>query len=262
MSKINFHKYQATGNDFVMLDNRDGKYNDLSISQIQWLCDRRFGIGGDGLIKINAHNLFDFEVDYYNADGTKSFCGNGARSSVLFAQSLGLIQSKCHFTAIDGEHTAFIDEENLIHLDMNSVDEVTCQNADFVLHTGSPHYIQFVEQLTDLDIVQFGKEIRYSDQFKAAGINVNLVQKTGENQISMLTYERGVEDETLSCGTGATAAAIAFAFKNSLKGFQKIAIQVKGGDLLVSFIANENGTFESIKLIGPAKHVFEGEING
>jgi len=261
MKNIKFHKYQATGNDFVMIDNRDGVYDNLSLTQIQSLCDRRFGIGADGLIKINSHPNLDFEVDYYNADGTKSFCGNGARCAVLFVKSIGIDVSNSNFSAIDGSHQATLDSDKLVHLAMNNVNEIINQNADYVLFTGSPHFIRFVDDLEQIDIVELGKEIRFSQPFKKEGINVNAVQKLNSSTISILTYERGVEDETYSCGTGATAAAIALAEKEALAGEQEIKIIVKGGELKVSFKANADGSFENVKLIGKANFVFEGEIN-
>lgn len=259
--RIKFHKYQGTGNDFVMIDNLSGEYDNLSIDQIVSICDRRFGVGADGLIKINRHADLDFEVDYYNSDGSKSFCGNGARCSVAFVKSLGLIQTETHFWAIDGAHSATIDTANLILLEMSNVTNISKINSDYILNTGSPHYCQFVDELSNHSIVAIGKNIRYSDQFKQDGINVNLIQSMNEHSISIATYERGVEDETLSCGTGATACAIAFAEYNQLTGAHVIEVQVKGGKLSVSFQVDEQRNYTDVHLIGPAQFVFEGEIN-
>lgn len=257
---VRFSKYQGTGNDFVLLDNLSGRYNDMSIEVIQFLCDRRFGIGGDGVIKINSHETADFEMDYYNSDGSKSFCGNGARCSVVYAETLGLDISNTTFSAIDGLHHASRIGE-VISLEMKDVLEISSRGKDFVIHTGSPHYVRFINDINSVDIVDFGKEIRFSPEFSTEGINVNLVQVTSDKCLIVNTYERGVEDETLSCGTGVTACALAYGFQNNLLGKQVIDIKVKGGELKVSFLQKNQGEFYNIQLIGPATFVFTGEMN-
>jgi diaminopimelate epimerase len=258
--KIHFEKYQGTGNDFVMLDNLNGQYDNISIVDIQKICDRRFGIGADGLIKINAFPSLDFEVDYYNSDGSKSFCGNGARCAVAFAETLGIDVTNTHFMAIDGEHSAQKNAE-IIALDMQPVSSVNEINGDFILNTGSPHYIQFVEDVGSVNVYATGREVRYSDPYKTEGINVNLVEQIAENTIKIRTYERGVEDETLSCGTGATACALVVGLVSQKLGKQTVEVEVEGGELSVSFDNKGNGLFTDIKLIGPAKFVFKGEID-
>lgn len=258
---IHFTKYQGTGNDFIMINNMSGEYSDLNLETISKLCDRRFGIGADGLIKINSHSTLDFEVDYYNADGTKSFCGNGARCSVHFAKKLGLFENEAHFMAIDGEHRAIITNEGTISLEMTDVQLIENRSGEYILNTGSPHYCSFVNDLNEIDIDSFGKSIRYSEGFNQFGINVNCIKVIGENAISILTYERGVEAETLSCGTGATACAIAYSERNKLKNNENISVKVKGGDLKISFKVNEDRTYSSIRLIGPAAAVFNGSID-
>ncbi len=258
--KIYFSKYQGTGNDFVMLDNLNGDYDGLTIEQIQKACDRRFGIGADGLIKINRSDKADFEVDYYNSDGSKSFCGNGARSAVAFAETLGINVQNTTFDAIDGLHTASKTSE-IVALEMKDVTSIEKLDSDYILNTGSPHYIQFIEDIQSKDIVQFGKEIRYSDRFKADGINVNLVQSNSQFDLIVNTYERGVEDETLSCGTGVTAAVLAFALNSGLNNQNTVNVKVKGGNLKVSFNRINHSEFKSIQLIGPAEFVFKGEMN-
>lgn len=257
---IHFHKYQGTGNDFVMLDNLNGQYTDLTIPQIVQICDRRFGIGADGLIKINKHNSLDFEVDYYNSDGSKSFCGNGARCAVAFAKSLGIDVVNTRFLAIDGEHSAKMKGE-IITLDMSPVESVNQVDKSFELNTGSPHYVRFVEKLEEENIVSEGREIRYSEAHIKEGINVNLVEKLGAYSIKIATYERGVEDETLSCGTGATACALIVGFSTNKIGKNEIDVEVKGGKLKVEFDYLGNGSFSSIKLIGPAEFVFKGTMD-
>ena len=257
---IHFFKYQGTGNDFVMLDNLEGQYNGLSLEQIQQICDRRFGIGADGLIKINGSSVYDFEMDYYNADGTKSFCGNGARCAVAFAATLGIDVKETTFLAIDGVHKACRVGEQF-RLEMNDVGRIDEFNDAYIVNTGSPHYVKGIASLNDLDIVSFGKEIRYSSAFANEGINVNLVERTGRGDIKIATYERGVEDETLSCGTGATACALVYSSLLEEYGEQCIRVVVKGGELFVSFLRNSDGSFSKITLTGSAKFVFKGEID-
>ena len=258
--KISFSKYQGTGNDFVMLDNLNGQYDSLTIPQIQLICDRKFGVGSDGLIKINSHNSSDFEVEYFNSDGSKSFCGNGARCSVAFAETLGVNVSDTSFLGIDGLHKASKNQD-VISLEMGDVSEIRKIENDFVIYTGSPHYIRFIDAINDLDIVQFGKKVRYSEEFKNEGINVNLVEIVDANNLIVNTYERGVEDETLSCGTGVTACVLAFAYQTQLLGEHKVSVKVKGGNLSVFFNQETLGKFTTIHLIGPGQFVFSGEIN-
>lgn len=257
--KIHFSKYQGTGNDFVMLDNLSGNYNNLSIEQIQAICDRRFGIGADGLIKINASENFAFEMDYYNADGSKSFCGNGARCAVEFATTLGIKTESVNFEAIDGEHFATRSHQE-IRVKMKDVSFIESDGDAFVVQTGSPHYVQFQSTRAIKDIVEFGKNIRYSEKYKLEGINVNLVQVLADDSIAIETYERGVEDETLSCGTGATACALVLDYLAN-KELSRVNVQVKGGDLAVEFKRVGLGQYEEIFLIGPAKFVFSGMID-
>ena len=258
--KISFSKYQGTGNDFVMLDNLNGQYNSLTIPQIQQICNRRFGIGADGLIKINSYKSGDFEVEYFNSDGSKSFCGNGARCSVAFAEILGVNVLNTTFLGIDGLHNASKNED-VISLEMGNVSDVKRMNEDYVIYTGSPHYIRFVKSINEFDVVQFGKDIRYSDDFKKEGVNVNLVEVVDCRSLIVNTYERGVEDETLSCGTGVTACVLAYAHQTNLIGDHKVSVKVKGGDLQVSFLQESLGVFKNIYLIGPGEFVFSGEIN-
>jgi len=261
--QIHFCKYQGAGNDFVMLDNLDGKYDSLSIAEISKLCDRRFGIGADGLIKISSANNFDFEVDYYNSDGSKSFCGNGARCSVAFAKTLGIDVTETSFLAIDGDHEASLELDE-VRLKMADVKHISKIEENYILDTGSPHFIKFIAENEKFDVYQDGQVIRYSETFKKEGINVNFVEKLKlPNHIFVSTYERGVENETLSCGTGVTGAAIAFAIKNNLIGKQEVDVKTKGGNLKVEFeIVQNSGEFEAqnVFLIGPAVFVFKGEF--
>jgi diaminopimelate epimerase len=257
--KLSFSKYQGTGNDFLLLDNLSGQYDKLGLEQVRFLCDRKFGVGADGLIKISKDGSTAFEVDYYNSDGSKSFCGNGARCAVAFAAKLGIPAEKVVFTAIDGLHEAET-KDGLIYLKMGNVHETHIKGADFVLDTGSPHYIRFVENSLDLDVVHEGRKVRYAPEYQEEGINVNFVEILLQNEIEVTTYERGVEDETLSCGTGVTAAALAYAQQENLFGKQNVKIHTKGGKLQVSFERTGDSDFVDIYLIGPAQHVFDGEI--
>jgi len=252
---MNFYKYQGTGNDFVMIDNRSGEWDNLTIEHIQKLCDRRFGIGADGLIKINTAEGVDFEVDYYNSDGSKSFCGNGARCSVAFAYFLEIFKdSKTIFTAIDGIHEAEIEGE-IVKLKMSDVAGISHDGNDFVLNTGSPHYIQYVDNIENVDVFEKGKTIRNSENYVKEGINVNFVEKISDDQIFVRTYERGVEDETYSCGTGVTAAALTYLAKNQS---DKIEVKTLGGNLKV-YAEKKSESFVNIWLEGPAQQVFSGQ---
>lgn len=255
--KIHFSKYQGTGNDFIMLDNINGQYSAIGINDIQNLCNRKTGIGADGLIKISNHNDFDFEVEYFNADGSQSFCGNGARCSVAFAKELNIIGSHANFLAIDGSHSATI-ENGIIRLEMLPVEKVDKINDDYFLDTGSPHYIHLLNESEELDIVDFGRKIRYSEKYKEQGVNVNTIRTISENFIMVETYERGVEDETLSCGTGVTACALLVMSQN--KNLNQIDVETKGGMLIVEAEKKENG-FDNIWLSGPAVKVFDGSID-
>lgn len=256
---LRFVKYQGTGNDFIMVDNRSGEWDSLSVSAIKQLCDRRFGIGADGLIKVNSFSGGDFEVDYYNSDGSKSFCGNGARCSVAFAHELGITKDAVSFMAIDGMHEA-VKKDGLVFLKMNDVMEIDSSQQEFVLNTGSPHFIHFTENVKDFDIVAYGKQIRYSDKYKLEGINVNAIHQLNDQSFEIKTYERGVEDETLSCGTGVTAAALALGEKNKIEGNFEYKVKSQGGELSVRF-RREDSKFTDIWLIGPAELVFKGEVN-
>lgn len=255
--KIEFSKYQGTGNDFVLLDNRKGMYSDLSKAEIELLCDRRFGIGADGLMMLNEAKGYDFEMKYFNADGAPgSMCGNGGRCISAFALRLGIVQDECDFIAFDGPHKAKF-ADGLVSLKMNPVNEVRKFNGDVFLNTGSPHYIRFCNGVASLDVVQEGRAVRYSPQFKAEGVNVNFVESVSADHIFVRTYERGVEDETYSCGTGVTASAIAVA--SDRDGNQQISVKTKGGALSVSFEKSGTG-YDDIWLTGPADFVFSGSI--
>jgi diaminopimelate epimerase len=253
---VHFFKYQATGNDFVIIDNREARLT-FTPAQISQICHPKFGVGADGLMLIENHPTLNFHLEYFNSDGSKSLCGNGCRAAVQFASQLGLVNGKAAFTAFDGPHDAEILPSGNIRLKMADVNNVKSIGQDYFINTGSPHYIRFVEDVKDYPVFDTGKKIRYDDQFKPGGTNVNFVQHLDTNTIFVRTYERGVENETLSCGTGITAAALAASFR----GFSSpVAIRTLGGNLSVEFKSSQSGAFKEIYLIGPAKMVFKGQL--
>ncbi len=255
---LTFYKYQGTGNDFVIMDNREGSIT-LTTEQVNHICDRRFGIGADGLMLLNALQGYDFEMKYYNADGRESsMCGNGGRCLTRFAYDTGLHRDKYRFLAIDGEHTAYIASQGWVHLKMQDVDQINETHGDFILNTGSPHYVQPATDVMDMDVYAMGKQIRYSKEFAEKGINVNFVESE-HDRIIVRTYERGVEDETFSCGTGVTAAALVFAHNEN--GFNRVEVQTKGGHLAVEFDKTGEQSFQNIWLCGPAVFVYKGQID-
>lgn len=258
---IPFFKYQGTGNDFVMIDQREKKYiRKKDTALINQLCDRRFGIGADGLIILEKCKGYDFRMIYFNADGRESsMCGNGGRCIAAFAHHLGIVKSKCHFLAIDGPHEAIIKKDDWVELKMSDVEHIEVGEDYFLMDTGSPHYVVFVEDIDDIDVVENGQAIRYSKRFKKKGVNVNFVEKTTDN-IIVATYERGVENETLSCGTGVTAAAIAnFLRKTNRRKKQNTPIQSKGGNLAVRFEPIGKTAAKNVWLCGKAERVFQGK---
>lgn len=262
--EITFYKYQGTGNDFVMIDNREGAFPKDDTKLVESLCDRRFGIGADGLILLEQDRLSDFRMVYYNSDGNQSsMCGNGGRCIVAFAKQLGIIQHEAAFVATDGLHTASITDQGIVSLQMKDVDGVKNGYGYTFLDTGSPHHVELVDDLKIFDVKNEGARIRYSELYGKTGSNVNFVKHEGDNVFSVRTYERGVEDETLSCGTGVTAVAIAMhatgkAAANE-QSEQTIQLNVQGGTLEVSF-GFADGKYSDVFLKGPATFVFEGQI--
>lgn len=255
---IPFSKYQGTGNDFILIDNRDKRYV-LSTEQIAFLCDRHRGIGADGLMLLENNPGNDFHMVYYNSDGQEStMCGNGGRCITAFAARLGLIGKDAVFTAIDGRHEAHIRPDGQISLHMKDVDNVEAWDGYYILDTGSPHFVQEVEDLRRRDVFTEGRTIRNWEDFQPKGINVNFVQVLEDNHLFVRTYERGVEDETLSCGTGVTASAIALTGVNT--GIFLVHIQTPGGQLEVSFTKEAPRTATGVVLTGPATWVFDGSI--
>lgn len=254
-----FYKYQGTGNDFVMIDNRAGFFPKDNHTLVAQICDRRFGIGADGLILLEDDVETHFNMVYYNADGyLGSMCGNGGRCIVAFARQLGIIENDATFLAADGLHDASIDEDGNVSLHMKDVDSVEIHPEYVFLDTGSPHHVQMENGLESLDVKSVGRHIRYGHPYGEKGTNVNFVRAERDGTFTIRTYERGVEDETLSCGTGVTATAIAMHATGRTQK-EDIDVQVSGGQLNVSFTFHD-GRYTNVFLTGPAQMVFNGEL--
>jgi diaminopimelate epimerase len=254
--RIPFSKYHGAGNDFIIIDNRKSQFSPKT-SLINKLCHRQFGIGADGLMLLEQDPDSDFKMRYFNSDGKEStMCGNGGRCIVLFAKNLGIINGQTRFFGIDGLHLANIVDENTVNLKMKDVDDIEHNDDFYLLNTGSPHYVTFVNDIDSIDVTLEGRLIRQSMLTDSGGVNVNFVQITSDG-IKIRTYERGVEGETLACGTGAVASAIA---TNHWLEDQKNDYQInaRGGILNVSFIKSGDEKFTNIWLKGPAIHVFDG----
>ena len=255
--KLEFYKYQGTGNDFVVIDDRMQQFDITDEDRIRNICNRRKGVGADGLILLRSHLDADFEMLYFNANGKEgSMCGNGGRCLVDFAHFLGIIEDDCTFIAIDGLHEAKWTEES-VSIKMIDVFEVEVRDKYVYLDTGSPHYVQFVKDLENYPVFEQGKSIRYNERFKQNGTNVNFVETQG-TACAVRTYERGVENETFACGTGVTAVAIA-AHANKKNLDNPLSVSVLGGVLKVSF-EEVNGIYKNVWLTGHAKQVFKGSI--
>lgn len=249
-----FSKYQGTGNDFILFDNRDQSFPD-STNVIQQLCDRKFGIGSDGLILIEDHPSLDYRMVFFNPDGSKSLCGNGSRCGFAFAQKIGLVNLQAQFETTDGVHEAVVTDGG-VRFSLFDVNQITSMGKDYYVDTGSPHYIKIVEDIESIDVIGIGKEIRYSEAYIGQnGTNVNFAQLL-HDRIKVRTYERGVENETLSCGTGVTAVGLVA----SKLGYKSpVIVEARGGQLTVEFEEHQNG-FKKIWLSGPATHVFDGSV--
>jgi diaminopimelate epimerase len=257
--KISFYKYQGTGNDFILVDNRS-KTLTFTTEQVAALCHRRFGIGADGLILLEPEPGLDFKMVYFNSDGNESsMCGNGGRCIVAFAKHLGIISKEARFLAIDGIHEATVDENEIVSLKMQDVKQVEAGGDYYYLNTGSPHYVKVVKDVERMDVVAEGKKIRNSARFLEEGTNVNFIEKNDEH-LFVRTYERGVEDETFSCGTGVTAAALVAAIAGMSTGKNSCSVKTKGGLLDVTFEKVLEQNFYNIWLKGPAVLVYTGTV--
>ncbi|OFX46746.1 MAG: diaminopimelate epimerase [Bacteroidetes bacterium GWA2_30_7] len=260
--KIEFTKYHGTGNDFIILDNRNFNYSGLNTAQIKKICDRHFGVGADGLMLLQNSSDYNFEMKYYNSDGNEgSMCGNGGRCIVAFAKTLKILHNSAKFLAIDGKHEALIDDRNFVILKMKSINikDITIDNNQYIIDTGSPHLVNYMDNVETLDVFTEGKKIRNNNVFFKDGINVNFVKIIKENSLFVRTYERGVENETLSCGTGAVACAVSHFLRNKYTENKEIEIDSLGGKLYID-ITFENENVLNITLKGTTKFVFKGMI--
>ena len=253
---LDFYKYQGTGNDFVMIDNRTKTFPKENTDIISQIADRHFGIGADGVILIENDDKYDFKMIYFNADGSETFCGNGGRCAVAFAKHLDIIDSKTNFIAVDGHHFAEINN-GIVSLKMIDVDEIQVKEDSVFAYTGTQHHVELVNNLDSFPVFNKGKEIRYS--YANPGSNVNFVQQINNSTFRVRTYEKGVENETLACGTGVTAVAIAM-HKTKKTDSNLIALPVEGGNLEVSF-TEKDGVYTNVFLKGPAEFVFSGTIS-
>lgn len=255
--RLSFYKYQGTGNDFIIVDDRQKKLGSYSQEFVQRLCNRRLGIGADGFMVLRDHAAYDFEMVYHNADGSQSLCGNGSRCAVHLAQQLSMINEEAYFLTTDGAHRAYI-VGDIIHVKMHDVTEIKNLSEGYLLNTGSPHYVTWAENLANLDVNAQGKKIRNSALFQKEGVNVNFARREANGKLALRTYERGVEAETLSCGTGATATALVASLMGSKS---PIDISTLGGDLQVRFNSKSSQHFQDIYLVGPAQQVYQGTID-
>jgi diaminopimelate epimerase len=256
---MKFYKYTGAGNDFILFNDMDGTMPVLSSKQIQFLCDRHFGIGADGVMFLKKSSVLDFEMDYFNPDGSSgTMCGNGGRCLVAFARKLNVIKNHTKFLASDGMHEAFINDINIVKLKMIDTEGIKHLDGSYFCDTGAPHHIVIADEIKDINVVNEGRKIRFSERYKKNGTNVNFVKFEGDHSISIRTYERGVENETLACGTGSVASALLCAELNEFCSGE-VMVKTRGGLLKVSFVKNED-KYEDIWLTGPAEFVFEGEI--
>ena len=254
-----FFKYHGTGNDFIIIDNRMTGNGHLSTEEIRHMCHRRFGIGADGLMLLGEAEGYDFSMKYYNADGLEgSMCGNGGRCMVKFAYDLGIHKSSYHFIAADGPHDADLDLSGIVRMKMKDVENVETIIDNYVLNTGSPHYVKFIDNIREYEVTREGQAIRNSKKYVKDGINVNFVENLDDHTIYVRTFERGVEAETYSCGTGVTASALMAAHNET--GFNQVDVHTLGGRLSVEYDKIDETTFRNIWLSGPAEFVFKGEF--
>lgn len=258
--KITFYKFHGTGNDFIIIDNRKNIFKpENEQDAVEYLCRRKFGIGADGLMLLNNCKEADFEMRYFNSDGNEStMCGNGGRCMAAFAQKLGIIENQTTFLAVDGIHEAII-KDGLVSIKMQNVNHIAHHDSYYTINTGSPHYVTFQEDIDNVDVDKKGREIRESALFREEGINVNFVKITDNNHLYVRTYERGVETETLSCGTGAIASAIITSIYTG-SGLNNYFISTPGGELQVKFVLSGNNRYEDVWLTGPAAFIYKGEI--
>lgn len=265
--KLQFYKCHGTGNDFVIIDDRKKKFPAKNIKVISGLCNRRTGIGADGLIVLRNHSQTDFEMLYFNSDGKLgSMCGNGGRCAAALSFKLGITGKNMFMNAYDGIHSAEIlrsdkQQNNFqVKISMSDVDDYKAYRDCIYIDTGSPHCVCFVNDFDKLNVIAKGKMLRYDNRFAPGGANINFLAGNTK-ELSVRTYERGVEDETLSCGTGVIASALASALSRKVMSENKsVSVKTPGGNLKVHYTFRNN-KFSDIFLEGPAVIVYGGEIN-
>jgi diaminopimelate epimerase len=258
--KVEFFKYHGAGNDFVMIDCRNHDESLFDRKLVEFLCDRHLGIGADGLILLLADKKSDFRMKYFNSDGAEgTMCGNGGRCIVAFAHDLKLIREKASFTGIDGFHLANILGPEMVSLKMIDVEKVEELEDGYLVNTGSPHFVTFRDKIGEIDVFTEGRKIRHQARFADSGANVNFVERINRNTFKMRTFERGVENETMACGTGSVASAISSYYREKSDNCS-YTIEAPGGILLVKFTPKKDGFFTDVWLEGPVKFVFKGEI--
>lgn len=254
---IEFYKYQGTGNDFILINNFDSTFDKSNKTLIEKMCDRKFGIGADGLMVLERSGSADFDLYFFNPDASVSFCGNGSRCAVRMARDLGLIgRDETSFNAFDGLHQAVV-QPGFVSVTMRDVGEVEKNDHGFFVNTGAPHVVVLKDKVDQVSIVEAGRAIRYSEKYAPVGTNVNFMEEVPDG-IKIRTYEKGVEDETLSCGTGVTACALTYAYLHPLA--MAVKVYTRGGVLEVMFDRKEKG-FANIRLSGAATFVFKGIYN-
>ena len=267
MPQLQFVKMNGAGNDFVMLDNRAGNLQ-LETSQIARLCDRHRGVGADGVLVIEpAANGADFRMRYYNADGGEAeMCGNGARCFARFANRVAGAREKLSFETPAGVIAATLQGEGVtlgmsepkdlrLNLRISALgQEIDCHYVD----SGVPHVVIPVDDISEVDVRAIGAAVRHHAEFAPRGANVNFLERRGDGQVAIRTYERGVEDETLACGTGVVASALIFAA--TAGAHSPVRVRVKGGDELEVAFKRDGDRFSDVTLTGPADFVFEGTV--
>lgn len=257
---IDFHKYHGAGNDFIIIDARKSDQKAFTQAIVRQFCHRHFGIGGDGLILLQSSDIADFHMKYFNADGKEgTMCGNGGRCISAFAKDSGIVkESEIEFTGIDGMHRAVFRDNGEVSLKMTDVSEIRNLDDGYFLDTGSPHFVTFVDSVREIDVNNTGRKLRHDNRFGPDGANINFISSQSD-RIDIRTFERGVENETLACGTGCVAAAISAQFHSKSDNFSFI-LNAEGGVLRVDFEVNNNGNYQNIWLTGPARFVFRGSI--
>ena len=259
MRTIHFYKWQGAGNDFILLDGRNGLDIETNPNIINRLCNRHFGIGADGLMVMSLIHGFDFRMTYYNSDGYEAdMCGNGARCIVGLAAQLGVFQKEATFLARDGRHTGVLLPGGACKVSIRNVAQSETVGQGYFLNTGVPHLVVFIDRIDSVDVERDGSKLRFDSQFGPDGTNVNFVQ-LASSHLMIRTFERGVEAETLACGTGVVASAIAASLKDPQYA-SPVTCKARGGTLSVSFQPEANQSFSNVWLEGPAREVFQGDI--